>query len=110
MNFFKAAVFVLAGIAAAQPRFDAEVRFIVVEGTPPVIYAGWDLANGSGSALFRSADEGASWAPVYLTAPGPPQPLIRSLVVDPTDAAVLLVATDPAHGGIWRSTDSGATW
>ncbi|HLK48116.1 MAG TPA: hypothetical protein VKT49_08280 [Bryobacteraceae bacterium] len=100
----------MAGIATAQPHFETDVRYIVVEGTPAVMYAGWDLLNGAGSALFRSADEGASWAPVYLTEPGLPQPQIRSFVVDPTNPAVLFVATNPAHGGIWRSADSGATW
>ena len=110
MTFLRAAVFVWAVVASAQPHFDADVQSIVVEGTPPVMYASWWLAGGAGSALFRSADEGASWAPVYLTEPGPPQPPIRSLVVDPNNPAALFIATDPAHGGIWRSADSGATW
>src|SRR5581483_11421746 len=105
-----AAAILFMGIACAQPSFNAGVDSVVVEGAPAVMYAAWPLQSGTASALFRSADEGATWLPVYLTEPGLPQPPIRSLVVDPTNPAILLIATDPAHSGVWRSTDSGATW
>ena len=110
MIFRSAAVLLCAGFAWTQPSFNAAVPSLTVEGFPPVMYASWPLEDGTASALFRSADEGATWLPVYLTEPGLPQPLIRSLVVDPTNPAILLIATDPAHGSLWRSADSGATW
>ena len=105
-----AVAFLYGGALWAQPAFDASVQTLAVEGPSPVIYAAWPLPGGAASALFRSSDEGASWSPVYLNEPGLPQPFIRSLVVDPTNPAILLIATDPAHGGIWRSADSGASW
>lgn len=105
-----AVFFLCSGALWAQPAFDASVQTLVVEGASPVIYAGWPLPGGAASALFRSADEGVSWLPVYLNEPGLPQPFIRSLVVDPTNSAILFIATDSAHGGIWRSADSGASW
>ena len=105
-----AVLLLCSGALWAQPAFDASVQTLVVEGPPPVIYAAWPLVGGAASALFRSADEGASWLPVYLTEPGLPQPFIRSLVVDPANPANLFLASDSAHGGIWRSSDSGASW
>jgi hypothetical protein len=100
----------LAQALWAQPRFDASIETLTVEGSPPVIYASHPLQYGTSSALFRSADDGASWMPVHLAPPGLPQPPVRSLLADPNDPAILFTATDLAHGSIWRSADGGANW
>jgi hypothetical protein len=63
------------------------------------------LAGSYGNGLFRSVDDGASWAHVEagLTAPA-----LRCLVPDPGAAGAILAGGEPAR--IFRSADGGASW
>ena len=82
-----------------------------------IIYVGTgDQVTGGtvneGNGLYKSTDAGKTWKPSGLTA----SKQIPSIVVDPRNADVLLVATQgDAHvktdtRGVYRSTDGGSTW
>lgn len=68
--------------------------------------------------LFRSDDDGASWAlnEALWNEPmrekwfggGADQPGIHSIVVDPRDSDRVLVAI--SCGGVWQTRDAGASW
>jgi hypothetical protein len=68
--------------------------------------------------LFRSDDRGASWRlveslwnhPTRLkwNGGGAEHAAIHSICVDPRDPARVVVAV--SSGGVWRTTDGGATW
>lgn len=109
--------------ATWYPVFDAihEVSSIgaveVAPTDPNVIYAGTgDMITGGaineGNGVYRSADAGSTWRHVGL--PGTKQ--IPSILVDPRDAGVVLVAAQgDVHvksetRGVYRSADGGATW
>jgi photosystem II stability/assembly factor-like uncharacterized protein len=84
---------------------------------PGVWYAG-----SSPQGLFRSADHGATWAPVagfndhpmLETWTGgekdgtPDGPKLHSILVDPRDAAHLYIGM--SSGGVFESVDRGASW
>ncbi len=72
----------------------------------------------SPGGLFRSDDRGASWRlvdalwhhenRVRWNGGGADQPALHSICVDPRDASRVVVAI--SSGGVWRTTDGGATW
>ncbi|WP_329279053.1 cellulose binding domain-containing protein [Streptomyces sp. NBC_00691] len=70
----------------------------------------WDPGNG---AVLRSADRGATWQradlPFKLGGNMPGRGMGERLAVDPHDNRILYLGT-PSGNGLWRSTDSGATW
>ncbi|MER6346753.1 cellulose binding domain-containing protein [Streptomyces sp. NPDC001595] len=70
----------------------------------------WDPGNG---AVLRSADRGASWQkadlPFKLGGNMPGRGMGERLAVDPNRNSVLYLGA-PSGKGLWRSTDSGATW
>jgi photosystem II stability/assembly factor-like uncharacterized protein len=66
-----------------------------------VIYAGGVIAGAS--AVFRSANFGTSWTATAAA----PTDTVLSLEVDPADAARVFAATPD---GVFRTTNSGATW
>jgi hypothetical protein len=70
----------------------------------------WDPGNG---AVLRSADRGASWRkadlPFKLGGNMPGRGMGERLAVDPNRNSVLYLGA-PSGKGLWRSTDSGATW
>lgn len=98
---------------------DAEV-IGAVEVAPSngnTIYVGTgDLITGGGVAegngMYRSTDAGATWTHIGLEK----TKQIPSIVVDPRDANVVLVAAQgDVHAkndsrGVYRSTDGGANW
>jgi len=47
---------------------------------------------------------------VYITESGLPQPEMLALLVDPRNESTLYLATTPASGTFWKSTDAGASW
>lgn len=114
--------------AATPPRFPkGDVRERTVDhvfwltpghaSEPRVWYAGT-----SPQALFRSEDGGVNWAPVSGFNDHPDQHKwvgsdkdqtpdggkLHSILVDPRDPAHLLIAM--SGGGIFESTDTGASW
>jgi hypothetical protein len=63
------------------------------------------LAGTYGNGLFRSADEGRTWAAVT---DGMTAPAARTIGPDPLQPDVLLCGTEPAR--LFRSADGGVTW
>jgi photosystem II stability/assembly factor-like uncharacterized protein len=70
----------------------------------------WDPGNG---AVLRSADRGATWRradlPFKLGGNMPGRGMGERLAVDPHRGSVLYLGA-PSGKGLWRSTDTGATW
>ncbi|GAA2249509.1 xyloglucanase [Streptomyces ruber] len=70
----------------------------------------WDPGNG---AVLRSADRGATWRkadlPFKLGGNMPGRGMGERLAIDPNRNSVLYLGA-PSGRGLWRSTDSGATW
>lgn len=72
------------------------------------------IGNEGDGALYRSTDGAETWSPIPLPA-GANAP--NGLAIDPTDSRRLYLATWARNsgmhgegGGIWLSTDAGATW
>jgi hypothetical protein len=63
------------------------------------------LAGSYGEGLFRSADEGRTWA---LAGEGMTAPAARSIRPDPLQPGTILCGTEPAR--LFRSSDEGRTW
>lgn len=63
------------------------------------------LAGSYGEGLFRSADEGRTWATV---AGGMTAPAARTIGPDPLQSGAILCGTEPAR--LFRSTDEGQSW
>jgi hypothetical protein len=97
------------------------------EGKAPSVQQVWALAAGAPgtlwagtipAALFRSDDQGASWAlhrPLWdrperrtWMGGGYDQPGLHSICVDPRDPGRL--ACGISTGGVWVTADGGATW
>lgn len=89
----------------------------VAPTTGSVIYVGTgDQVTGGvineGNGIYKSADAGKTWTHVGLDA----TKQIPSLVVDPRDADVVLVAAKgnvhekSGDRGVYRTTDGGRTW
>src|SRR5579862_1883162 len=84
----------------------------VAPSNPNIVYAGaGDPIGGSlGNGMWKSSDAGKSWQHIGLE----DTVKIDSIVVDPTDANLVLVSAlgDTAHhgGGVYRSTDGGQNW
>ncbi|MFC9927958.1 cellulose binding domain-containing protein [Streptomyces sp. NPDC127190] len=70
----------------------------------------WDPTNG---AVLRSSDRGATWQkadlPFKLGGNMPGRGMGERLAIDPNKDSVLYLGA-PSGKGLWRSTDSGATW
>ncbi|GGQ19671.1 xyloglucanase [Streptomyces griseomycini] len=70
----------------------------------------WDPGDG---AVLRSADRGATWKkadlPFKLGGNMPGRGMGERLAVDPHRNSVLYLGA-PSGKGLWRSTDSGASW
>ena len=81
-----------------------------VSGDPKTYYAG--AASGG---IFKSADGGATWEPIFDDTPASS---IGSLAVAPSDPNVVWAGTGETFirsnvsigDGIYRSTDAGGTW
>ena len=70
----------------------------------------WTTQNG---AILRSSDRGATWLrtmlPFKLGGNMPGRGAGERLVVDPNRNSILFLGA-PSGNGLWKSTDSGATW
>jgi outer membrane protein assembly factor BamB len=78
--------------------------------TPGILYAGMDFGNG-GTELYRTADGAATWLPTGL----PPVPTgVMEIVLDPSPVTNALtdriIYIGSFGGGVWKSTNSGATF
>jgi hypothetical protein len=76
--------------------------FAVAPGAPSVVYAAANLG------VYRSTDGGASWALGGQANPSTAPFLAKSVVVDPSNSAVVYAAA--AASGIYKSTDGGLTF
>ncbi len=74
---------------------------LVVSSNPTVLLASHPFATGE--AVYRSTDEGETWAPAGVGF----TESVRDLDSRAADPAVILAAT---LNGVARSTDSGSTW
>lgn len=63
----------------------------------------WIASNGTGGDLFRSTDNGATWASVLLTGGG-------SGPLTCVSGTVCLFNNSQGAGATFRSTDAGVTW
>jgi len=63
------------------------------------------LAGSYGEGLFRSVDEGRTWA---LVGDGMTAPAARTIRPDPLVPGTILCGTEPAR--LFRSADEGVTW
>ena len=105
-----------------RPIFDAEPiasigAIAIAPSDPQVIYVGTGEADmrsdiSFGDGMYKSTDGGATWRNIGLR----DSRHIGSILVDPSDANIVLVAAlGHAFGpnperGVYRSTDGGSTW
>lgn len=90
-------------------RPDAPHTVVTLTNTPLPADAG----GGTYSQVFRSTDDGASWAPIG--APLDPSVIATTLDVAPSDPHRLYVSATRGFGptrtaSLFESTDDGATW
>lgn len=69
--------------------------------------AGRALWLGAHAGLYRSEDDGRTWARVALPAPGH-GPDVMAVAADPSNAEVVYVGTHEA--GVLKTADGGRTW
>ena len=84
---------------------------VMAESNHNILYMGTGEGFGNvdaigGSGIFRSNDRGASWEHLLSTANNAFR-YVNRMVVDPSDADIVLAAT---NAGIYRTTDGGASW
>lgn len=77
----------------------ADVMVLAAGGSPETLYAGSMRAG-----VLRSADGGKSWSPA-TSGLGPR--MVFALAADPTAAGTAYAGVD---GGLYKSTDAGASW
>src|ERR1700722_7321081 len=102
-NFSVLCLFSLTSAIWAQQSFVPVV--IATPGSPSTV-----LFGVYGSAPVRSVDLGKTWAPMYVTHAGLPQPPVNGFAVDPLNSNTAYLATTIAAGTFWKSTDAGLTW
>jgi photosystem II stability/assembly factor-like uncharacterized protein len=83
------------------------VNAIAVDpSTPTTVYAATD-----GGGFFKSLDSGTTWTPISAGVDELASPTMTGIAVDPaTPARVYATASLGLDGGVFRSTDAGASW
>jgi photosystem II stability/assembly factor-like uncharacterized protein len=94
----------------------------VADRTTPTVFEPGNLADaaiaspGHSGQVLASSDEGQTWGPVAGSSPNPfPGPVV-SVATDPNQPNHVYACSPAPHsatisnGGIYRSTDNGATW
>jgi hypothetical protein len=99
----------LFGADGANPPPSLIIEALAVDPlTPTTLYAGTD------GGLFRSTDGGGSWSFVTMTVSGIPimETIIGVVAIDPKTPTTIYAASPygPPGGGLFKSTDAGATW
>jgi hypothetical protein len=84
------------------------IRALVIDpGTPRTLYAGtW------GAGVFKSTDGGATWDAANVGLPNLYGYIVSALAIDPIAlyAATGTCSDVSCSGGVFKSTDGGATW
>jgi len=92
-------------VLAQRPMLNVPVvTAAITVGDPFTMFA------STGGGVWRSLRDNGSWHPMALRPSGQIQPLIRNLVVHPTNHRTVFALADTGDGGIWRTTDLGDTW
>src|SRR5262245_59477055 len=86
---------------------DGRVNAIAVDpSTPTTVYAGTD-----GGGFFKSVDGGDTWSPIDTGIPDVAPSTITRIAVDAAAPAPAYASGSlGVDGGIFRSTDAGASW
>lgn len=88
---------------------------------PDVLYVGmwqawrapWAMSSGGiHSGIYKTTDGGATWANLVKTAKGLPQGNIgkTGVVVSPVNPRLVWALIEHDSGGVYKSSDAGATW
>jgi photosystem II stability/assembly factor-like uncharacterized protein len=84
------------------PNGVGPINAVAVDPTDSlVLYAG----SGSGGAVSKSTDGGASWQPANTGLPGSAK---SSLAIDPTNHSIVYAGVNV--GGVFKSTNGGGNW
>lgn len=103
----------LAGVAVARPPVSSssDMAVLYLTGTRTL---GANCDSTEVAAVFRSSDGGSSWTDVSAGLPRGAAGSAGPVATDPLDSRVVYVGIDSqrlnAPRGLWKSTDSGATW
>jgi uncharacterized repeat protein (TIGR01451 family) len=117
-----------ADFAAGLTRFNLGLSH--PSGKPAVLYTGFDWVDTAGhhhaARLFKSTNQGASWAELPTGGATPADSVLdycgtqcfydNVIEADPSNSDIVFAGgsfgynLSPESGGIFRSTDGGATW
>ena len=88
------------------------ITSVAARGTTLLAAADNAWGGGSGDGLFRSIDSGATWTKISDGTVGrlPNSTDVSDIVGDPLSSSTFYAAVTGASGGIFKSTDTGATW
>jgi len=89
----------------SQPGFLSPCDIQIVPGHSDIVYVGDGLTNFGNATMYRSTDRGLTFDPIY-SSPGHEIPMIAVSRLDPA----IGLATNWSAGGVWRTTDFGASW
>jgi photosystem II stability/assembly factor-like uncharacterized protein len=82
--------------------------------TPSTIYAGVAATSGSGfiPGVAKSVDGGNTWTPIHNGLPSTPSSnaVVWAFAISPDSKELLVSAQSGDTGGLYRSTDGGASW
>ena len=90
----------------------ATVTIVMAASSHTTIYAGTGEGFGNtdavrGDGIWKSTDRGESWSQLASTSSNSDFSYVNRIVVDPSNADVVLAATNT---GIFRSTNGGTSW
>jgi hypothetical protein len=96
-----------AGVWTTHGPNGGEVNAIAVDpSTPTTVYAATEFGG-----FFKSLDGGETWSPIGGSLTDPTPPSLTGIAVDPvTPTRVYATARVGLDGGLYRSTDAGASW
>ena len=89
----------------STPGFLSPCDIEIVPDSSNIVYVGDGLTNFGNATMYRSTDAGFTFEPMY-SSPGREIPMIATSRLDPSVA----FATNWSVGGLWRTTDYGASW